>query len=199
MGQPRGSAAAKSLAKGVRDWEPEEEQSAGGISTPLPSSWQAPGNRQARQTELAAGIYGETAIALGLPTLCCWRRACPTCAPAFSGGLEFAEKSQAVLEDVGGGGTGTGGLALGTRVRCRAPSKGTALAWICASRVVSLQNREAKTKVDGMKDKQQKLRMEMFSERHGESGYVARWVTSPPAGTALATTGPLQSKLISFP
>lgn len=59
MGQPWGSAAAKSLAKGIRDWELEEEQSAGGISIPLPSSWQAPGNRQARQTELAAGIYRE--------------------------------------------------------------------------------------------------------------------------------------------
>ena len=153
------------VAKGIRDWELEEEQSVGGISIPSPSSWQAPGNRQARQTELAAGIYGETAIALGLPTFCCSRTACPTYAPALSWGLEPAEKYQAVLEDVSGGGASAEELALGTRVHGRAPRKETALAWICTSRVISLQNREAKTKVDGIK----KIRTEMFPERHGES------------------------------
>lgn len=73
-------------AKGIGDSELKEEQSVRGISIPSPSSWQAPRNRQARQTELAAGIYGETVRAPGLPMFRCSRTARPTHAPAVSGG-----------------------------------------------------------------------------------------------------------------
>jgi len=100
-------------AKGIRDWELEEEQSVGGISIPSPSAWHAPRNRQARQTELAVGIYGKTVIALGLPTFCCSRSARPTQAHALCRELEPAEKYPAVLEDVSGGGASAEELALG--------------------------------------------------------------------------------------
>lgn len=71
--------------RGIRDLELEEEQSVRGISIPSPSSCQAPGNRQARQTELAAGIYGETVRAPGLPMFHSLRTAWPTHTPLYLG------------------------------------------------------------------------------------------------------------------
>lgn len=47
-----------------------------------------------------------------------------------------------MLEDGSGGGMSAEELPLSTRVHCRTPSKETALAWTCTSRVISLQNWE---------------------------------------------------------
>lgn len=92
------------VAEGIRVWELEEEQSVVGISIPSTPSWQAPRNRQAKQTELAASIYGETVVAPGLPTFHCSRTECPTYSPAVGSrwALLGAGACRKVLGCVGG-------------------------------------------------------------------------------------------------